>query len=70
MINKPAVDQLIGKLSADGHDASRYELCVGASKRGRQIIEQIIGRELPGKMKPITVACNEIAAGKVISAKD
>ena len=70
MINKPAVDQLIGKLSADGHDASRYELCVVVAKRARQIIEQKNGRELPNKRKEITVACNEIASGKVISAKD
>ncbi len=70
MINKPAVDKLIDKLSADGHDASRYELCVVASKRARQIIEQNNGKELADRKKPITVACTEIAAGKVISAKD
>ena len=70
MINKPAVDELLAKLSADGHAASRYELCVVVAKRARQIIEQNNGRELPNKMKEITVACNEIASGKVISAKD
>ena len=70
MINKPAVDQLIARLSADGHQASRYELCVVVAKRARQIIEQNNSRELPNRMKPITVACNEIACGKVISAKD
>ena len=70
MINKPAVEELIEKLSADGHEASRSELCVVAAKRARQIIEQNSGRELPGKVKEITLACNEIANGKVISAKD
>lgn len=70
MINKPAVDELIGKLSADGHDASRYELCVVVAKRARQIIEQMGGRELPNKMKEITAACYEIDLGKVTSAKD
>ncbi|HIQ65700.1 MAG TPA: DNA-directed RNA polymerase subunit omega [Candidatus Coproplasma stercoravium] len=70
MINKPAVDELIGKLSADGHDASRYELCVVVAKRARQIIEQMGGRELPNKMKEITAACYEIDSGKVTSAKD
>ena len=69
MINKPAVDELIKRLSADGHDASRYELCVVVAKRARQIIEQNSGRELPNRMKPITVASNEISGGKVISAK-
>ena len=70
MINKPAVDELIGKLSADGHDASRYELCVVVAKRARQIIEQMGGRELPNKMKEITAACYEVDSGKVTSSKD
>ena len=64
MINKPAVDELIGKLSADGHDASRYELCVVVSKRARKIIEQMGRRELPNKMKEITAAF--AAAGSVL----
>ena len=70
MINKPAVDELLNKLSQDGHDASRYELCVVAAKRARQIIEQNSGRELPNKMKEITAACYEIESGKVTSVKD
>ena len=70
MINKPAVDELIKRLSADGHDASRYELCVVVAKRARQIIEQNSGRVLPNKMTEITVACYEIDRSKVISAKD
>ena len=70
MINKPAVDQLIARLSADGHQASRYELCVVVAKRARQIIEQNNGKELPNKMKEITLACYEIDSGKVTSVKD
>ena len=70
MINKPAVDELLEKLSADGHEASRYELCVVVAKRARQIIEQTGGRETPGKPKEITIACNEIDSGMVISVRD
>ena len=70
MINKPAVDELLNKLSADGHTASRYELCVVAAKRARQIIEQNDGRETPSRLKEITLACYEIENGKVISVKD
>ena len=68
MINKPAVDEMLNKLSEDGHIASRYELCVVASKRARQLIEQNKGKEVT--VKEITAACNEIAEGKVISVKD
>ena len=52
---------------------SRYELCVVASKRTRQIIEQMQStgtRELPGKQKEIVLACQEIINGKVVTARD
>ena len=70
MINKPAVEELLQKLSADGHTASRYELCVVTAKRARQIIEQNGGKDTPSHIKEITLACNEIESGKVISVKD
>ena len=70
MINKPAVEELLQKLSADGHTASRYELCVVTAKRARQIIEQNSGKDVPAHVKEITLACNEIESGKVISVKD
>ena len=38
MINQPSVDLLIEKLGTDGQAASRYCLCVVASKRARQIL--------------------------------
>lgn len=41
MINEPSVDALIRKLGSEENPASRYELCVVASKRTRQIIEQM-----------------------------
>ena len=70
MINKPAVDNLLKKLSEDGHTASRYELCVVTAKRARQIIEQNGGRDNPPHIKEITLACCEIESGKVVSVKD
>ena len=39
MINQPSVDSLVEKLGSKEHPASRYALCVVASKRARQIIE-------------------------------
>ena len=70
MINKPAVDELLKKLSEDGHTASRYELCVVTAKRARQIIEQNSDKDIPVHIKEITLACKEIESGKVISIKD
>lgn len=73
MINEPSVDALIRKLGSDENPASRYELCVVASKRTRQIIEQMQStgtRELPGKQKEIVLACQEIINGKVVTARD
>ncbi|MCD8308972.1 MAG: DNA-directed RNA polymerase subunit omega [Clostridia bacterium] len=70
MINQPSVDVMLTKLSQDGHTASRYELCVVASKRARQIIEQNGGREDVSHLKELSIACTEIASGKVGSIKD
>ena len=41
MINEPSVDALIRKLGTEEEPVSSYELCVVASKRTRQIIEQM-----------------------------
>ena len=73
MINEPSVDELIRKLGTENDPVSRYELCVVASKRTRQIIEQMQATgatELPGKQKEIVLACKEIMSGKVTCAKD
>lgn len=73
MINEPSVDALVRKLGTNENPVSRYELCVVASKRTRQIIEQMQAmgtHELPGKQKEIVLACQEIMNGKVVSAKD
>lgn len=72
MINQPSVDVLIEQLGTDGQPASRYCLCVVASKRARQILEQHAaqGPRPDEYLKEISVACQEIADGKVKCAKD
>ena len=67
MIHKPPIDELAEKIG------SKYELCVVASKRARQIMEQAQNQglnELPDKQKPLSVAAQEIQDGKLISTND
>lgn len=73
MINEPAVDLLIRKLGTEEEPASRYALCVVASKRARQIIEAEKSKgihDFTGRDKEILLACKDIADGKVVIAKD
>ncbi len=73
MVNEPSVDALVRKLGTEEEPISRYELCVVAAKRTRQIIEQMQSTgttELPGKQKEIVLACKEIMNGKVTSSRD
>ena len=73
MINKPSVDSLVEKLGTDGHPASRYALCVVVAKRARQIIDQEQNqgiKELPGNVKEIALACQEIENGTLHMTKD
>ena len=73
MINVPAVDSLIKKLGDNGATVSRYALCVVVAKRARQIIDQEQSQgihELPGNVKEIALACQEIASGKLTMTKD
>lgn len=67
MIHKPPIDDLAKKVG------SKYELCVVASKRARQLMEQAENQgltELPGNEKPLSVAAQEIMDGKLISTND
>ena len=73
MINEPSVDEMIRKLGSEEDPISRYALCTIASKRARQIIET--ERNLgyvttSGKDKELLMACKDIAAGRVVVAKD
>jgi DNA-directed RNA polymerase omega subunit len=73
MINVPAVDSLIEKLSQDSEPVSRYALCVVVAKRARQLIEQNSVnsyRDNPRRLKEIALACDEIENGKIKAAKD
>lgn len=72
MINQPSVDELLKCLTSDGQPASRYCLCVVASKRARQILDQHLsqGPKPDVYLKEISAACQEIASGKVKYVKD
>lgn len=71
MINEPPVDLLLEELGTKENPASRYELCVVASKRARQIMERNdLSKDNPNGVKEIALACEEIAAGKVKSVRD
>ncbi len=71
MINHPPVDLLIEQLGTDGQPVSRYCLCVVASKRARQIIEQSVSNHKSKEIvKELAVASREIANGKIKCVKD
>ena len=67
MIHKPPIDDLATKIG------SKYALCVVASKRARQIMDQAQNQgltELPDNVKPLSVAAQEIYDGKLIATAD
>jgi len=78
MINEPTVDALtqkMGEVNENGEvvEASKYALCVVASKRTRQILEREHARGIvteAGKDKEIVTACKEILEGKITYTKD
>ncbi len=67
MIQEPPIDVLAQKVGC------KYALCVVASKRARQLLEQAQNQgmtELPGNKKALSVAAQEIYDGKLIAVKD
>ena len=67
MIHKPPIDDLAEKIG------SKYALCVVASKRARQLMEQAQNQgltELPNNEKPLSVAAQELYDGKLIATGD
>ena len=72
MINQPSVDVLIDRLGSNGEPVSRYCLCVVAAQRARQILEKhaASGADPDEYLKEISVACQEIADGKIKYTKD
>ena len=67
MIHKPPIDELAQQVG------SKYTLCVVASKRARQLMEQAQNQglnELPSKEKPLSVAAQEIYDGKLTVSND
>jgi len=67
MIHKPPIDELAQEIG------SKYALCVVASKRARQIMEQAQNQgntDLLDTEKPLSVAAQEIYDGKLIATND
>ena len=67
MIHKPPIDELAEKIG------SKYELCVVASKRARQIMEQAQNQGTTENLdvnKPLSSAAQEIYDGKLVSTND
>lgn len=66
MIQKPPIDELAEKVG------SKYALCVVASKRARQIMEQSQNQGISDsdKDKPLSVAAQEIYDGKLVATND
>ncbi|MBO4954418.1 MAG: DNA-directed RNA polymerase subunit omega [Clostridia bacterium] len=56
----PAISDLVEKIG------SRYGLVIVTAKRARELSEGKEPLVAPGKNKDVTVAVNEIAAGKVV----
>ncbi|AQS59048.1 DNA-directed RNA polymerase subunit omega [Desulforamulus ferrireducens] len=59
MMNRPSLDELMTKVD------SRYSLVVAAAKRARMLTEEEIKNNQPLKVKPVTLALEEIANGSV-----
>ena len=67
MIHKPPIDELANTIG------SKYELCVVASKRARQLMEQAQNQgltDLPDNQNPLSVAAQEIYDGKLTVSND
>ena len=66
MIQEPETDKLVQKIG------SKNALCVVASKRAKQIAEQEQKSDyIPASMKkPLSLAADEIYAGKVVAVDD
>ena len=66
MLHEPPIDELAEKIG------SKYSLCVVASKRARQLIDNAQNRgltDVPGGEKPLTMAAKEIYDGKIVATK-
>ena len=66
MLHEPPIDELAEKMG------SKYALCVVASKRARQLIDNAQNQgltDIPGGEKPLTVASKEIYDNKIIPTK-
>lgn len=58
-MQQPSLDVLMDKVN------SKYELVVAAAKRGRMLTEGEQPRPDEKSLKPVSIALNEIASGKL-----
>lgn len=66
MLHEPPIDELAEKIG------SKYSLCVVASKRARQLIDNAQNQglsDVPGGEKPLSMAAQEIYEGKIVATK-
>ncbi len=59
-MQQPSLDVLMQKVN------SKYELVVAAAKRGRMLTEGEQPQADEKQLKPVSVALNEIASGKLL----
>lgn len=64
MIHKPPIDDLAKKVG------SKYALCIVASKRARQLMDNNVNVEEAGDLKPLSKAAKEIYDGTLIATND
>ena len=65
MLVKPSVKDLLNKV-----DDNRYSLIIMTSKRARQIANGSTVRVETNDRSPVTIAAEEIDAGKVVKTND
>ena len=65
MLVKPSVKDLLNKV-----DDNRYSLVIMTSKRARQIANGSTVRVETNDRSPVTIAAEEIDAGKVVKTND
>lgn len=64
---EPSYMQIMSKLNEDKEAqvvTSRYSIVIAASRRARQIIDEVDEENLKGK-KPISIAVDELYTGKI-----
>jgi len=72
MLNEPAIDHLTELLGQE-YEGSKFALCVVASKRARQLMDQVKNsnnESILNGLKPLSCAAFEIEDGKITAANN